>query len=193
MRKDFYESKTTYTSKEEKDSNIEWEKLNSQMVPKLLMVINKKLKPEPVEIVFGFFILFFVLNFIAFYIMLIITEKPPVYFSFLFLGICFSFIVILFLAFVKPFIFPIKKSDIWIFRSKCTSVSIYHSGTNSRPYAYFNIGKEKNIMIKIKRIESIKKEPVGKEYIFYKFNDRKKSPWRAVSLKEFNQAEKENF
>lgn len=163
---------------ERKDSRIKWDKADPDMAQRLLDAINRQLKPTVVVRFFAIIPFSGVAMFLAYYFLILLKENPPLLFSFVYLAICGAFLVFLFLAFIKPFLFPIKRRDIWTFHAKCTDVSFYNP-SRDHYFAYFQKGGG-HISLKITADECKKRLPVGKEYIFYKFNNRTGNRWCAI-------------
>lgn len=173
-----------FSRREEKDSRIKWEKVDSTMVPILLSAINQKSKPSIIGMVFAIIPFSFVAMFIAFYFLILKKENPSLLFSLFYLIVCVILLIIFSLVFIKPFLFPIKKQDIWIFHAKCTDVTFYRPN-NNHYFAFFQQGGD-HISIRITAHECKNKLPVGKEYIFYKFNNKRGNLWKAITAEMVN-------
>lgn len=83
----------------------------------------------------------------------------------------------------RPYMYPEKQTEIFIFRSKCfqigtSSRTTTSSKTNRGYYAFFNSKAGKiSMLIPYKEYVS---NPVGKEYIFYKFNNKTGNKWMNI-------------
>lgn len=86
----------------------------------------------------------------------------------------------------KSYLSPEKQAGIWIFRAKCSDMPDF--GAFDRDRRYYPIHFQKggaHICIYItaweyKQYKAGKMAFIGKEFVFYKFNDKTGNPWKAV-------------
>lgn len=179
-----------FHSREPKDSRIKWEKVPKEQSSAILKKINDDSKLSPIAVIFMMGSIGFIIMLSVFIFTLEPNDRPPIWFSAFFLLFCLFFLSILIIPIVQPYLFPIKNKDLWVFYAKCSDVSLYSAGSDRSHYcAYFQQGGI-HIALKITGYECREKIPVGKKYMFYKFNDRTKNPFRAIPVEE-NETDKE--
>ena len=170
-----------FSSVEGKDSRIKWEKADPDMAKKITAAIKNDVGRiklgigsaavfVPVVILVGLMTAFFFMT----------RETPaPLFFSVPFVsGGCALFVIALWRCIkLLPYFYPEKQTDVWAFQAKCGEVCSSGIGSDERYYATFQKGGG-HISLDLGWCNE--PELVGKEFIFYKFNERCGNRWAAV-------------
>lgn len=175
---------------EEKNSRIQWEKADPDTAQKLVSAINKNshgIVSAKIARVVVFFPGVILLVLLAGYLNLIKNNYARLVFDIeLFFYILYGALIVFFSVFMlrryikfRPYLYPEKQPDIWIFRAKCGDISRSGMRSDETYYANFQKGGG-HICIRIQWFE-YKANPTGKEYIFYKFNDHTGNRWAAIA------------
>lgn len=183
---------------EKKDSRIKWTKVDPLTVQKLKMAIIARKKADRLPIWLTIYI-GMILNSFAFlvlgiFLLLAKERNTPYWISGVFISAFAIFYLVVIISIIreKNHIYIKKQSDIWIFRAKCAE-AFEGTTTSSMPklsssnsgrtayYAWFNKGGDR-FRIEISKLE-LDSRPVGEEYIFYKFNDRRGNQWMGIPTK----------
>ena len=185
-----------FSATEKEDSRIKWEKADSVTAGKLALAINKYssgLVTAKVARILVFFPAVIWLILLVLYITLLaehilqsgISSELVFYLVFgaaiVFLGILLLTRYIRF----RPYLYPEKQPDIWIFRAKCSDAGTHGMGSDMSYHAYFQKGGG-HIAIRITGYE-YKLNPTGKEYLFFKFNDRTGNRWAAIPAEKLDE------
>ena len=170
-----------FSSVEERGSRIKWIKADPDMARKLAAAIKNDAGPIPMFIgrinVFAPLVILIGLLTAFFYMT---KETPaPLFFSIPFVSAGCVFFVLFLWRGIKllPYFYPEKQADIWIFRAKCGEVYSSGIGSDERYYATFQKGGG-HISLDLGWCNE--PELVGKEFIFYKFNDKCGNRWTAI-------------
>lgn len=180
---------------EQPDSRIKWEVADSITTKKLCEAIRKKNYGKIGRVIVYLPFVFLVTIFCMFLFVLVSNfiqlQNEGSQSEWIFV-ICFATVSLLgFLVFfiflvrnyrkTIPYLYPEKQKNIWIFSATCSDVTPYYvSGDTEHYSAYFQKGGI-FIAIRITGYECKNKIPVGKEYLFYKFNDNTGNQWAAIS------------
>lgn len=177
------------------DSRIKWEVADPITTKKLCEAIRKKnygkvgrvivyLPFVVLVTIFCMFLFVLVLNFIR---LQNEGSKSEWLFVICFATVSLLFFLLLFVFLVRnhrkeiPYLYPEKQKNIWVFSATCSDVTPYHLSGNKEHYsAYFQKGGI-FIAVRITGYECKNKTPVGKEYLFYKFNSNTGNQWTAIS------------
>lgn len=174
---------------EEADSRIKWEQADADVARKLAAAINKKslgLASAKVARVVVFLPGIILLELWAGFTYLLISNflriVGTVEIIFYIIGgaaLVFSSIFLLtrYIKF-RPYLYPERQPDIWTFRAKCSGIRTSGQGSDKLYYADFQKGGV-HICIRLQAFE-YKANPTGKEYIFFKFNNRTGNRWTAI-------------
>ena len=181
---------TRYFSRvEEKGSRIKWEKADPVICEKLRTAIRHDVSGFERSTVFIPVVI--PIGLVAIFLFAAVKMDPPIWFSVPYISAGVLFFLFLLMNRMKalPYLYPEKQQSIWIFRAKCSNVTAFHMSRNSfdgsfseeidrflQNHACFQRGGV-HISIPLRDRES---SPVGKEYIFYKFNVRCGNRWAAV-------------
>lgn len=173
---------------EEKNSRIKWEQADANTALKLSLAINKyshgivSAKVSRIVVFFpGVILLMLLGGFLYFlgnnYSQLVAAEI--VFYILYALAIVFfaRHFLVSYIKF-RPYLYPERQPCIWIFYAKCSDIRASGIGSDEHYYAHFQKGGG-HISISITGWE-YKMNPTGKEYIFYKFNDRTGNRWAAI-------------
>ena len=169
-----------YGRAEKDDSQIKWEKADPTTAEKLRAVSRRQSMHGGV---WGWVIisLFGIIS-VRLFLFLFFELKAPLYFavpvmtvSLIFIGI-FLFSVLM----QNPGLHRKMYPNVWIFHSKCGSIINYIPSQRSigTGMGVFHKGGQK-IYLDVSG-DGYKSDPVGKDYIFYKFNERRGNAWQAV-------------
>lgn len=161
---------------EPKDSRIKWEKADDDLAKKIISASNYNLNKFNRILIFRIFPAFFTLLCGAFFSLIMLKSGIPIWAIICILAL---FLLVSFKVFYSESFLSNKKREVWVFKAKCTDVSVYMPGKNSYDSAYFQKGGI-FIGIHITAYECSNKIPCEKMYIFYKFNDKKGNIFRAV-------------
>lgn len=181
-----------FYSIEEENSRIKWEKADKATAKKLRSAIKNpqiyKLKstrgigPSIIFLIFPILLLLFYLFLIAesqpFYMHIVVVCAVSFFF--------FTYLITRYLKTPPRPRFNLENYDIWIKRAKCTDIFTSGIGSDEQYFAAFNIGRV-HVSLRLYRFQ-YKANPVGEEYIFFKFNNKHGNPWQAVSTNDI-----ENF
>ena len=174
---------------EKKDSRIKWERADVDTAKKLASAIHKNsygtamIMVARIVVLFPFAILLTILVMFLGLLKInyarIVNDTEIVVYIFYAACILF-FLVFLVIRYMKmrPYLYPARQKRMWIFRTKCASTSVSGMRRNDY-YANFQRGGD-HICIQIQWPE-YQANPKGKEYIFYKFNDRVGNRWAAIA------------
>jgi len=164
---------------EGKNSRIEWEKADTVFAEKLRAAIRRDSAFGTLfgRIVVGAMVLFPLL-FVVFFLVEL-RKSAPFYFAIPFLSVPGFFIgIFLFGALMQvPFLHRKVYPNIWIFHSKCVQYTRTNSPRGVDTAAFHKSGQKIYVAL---HGEGYKFDPVGKDYIFYKFNDRRGNRWQVV-------------
>ncbi len=172
-----------FTHTETEDSRIQWTKADAITARKLAHAIrnNAGLTPRG----FGRILLFLpVLAPIAILMIfwkIVQVNPPPLWLTVIVLSagtLMFAGILTACIRYL-PYVYPEKQSDIWIFRAVCSDIFASGPSSDALCFAAFQQGGG-HIRIEITYRE-YKANPTGKEYIFYKFNERRNNRWAAIA------------
>lgn len=181
---------------EQKDSRIKWELADAETSRKLILALGKNtygLRGLGVRLVIFFPVAILMALLVGFVYMLIqnfqrIAGTVESVFYALYAAAIAFFSVFLLIQYIKmrPYLYPERQPGIWIFRAKCSDINLIMRGTSDtqRYYAYFQKGGG-HISIPIQWSEH-QANPRGKEYVFYKFNDRTGNRWAAIAAHELD-------
>ena len=173
---------------EEKNSRIKWEKADPVTKQKLSAAINKySFDSVPIKVVRVLVFtpsLFILVPLIIFLSQIKNSDTPLVvsiivYASLAFFAIVFLNIYIKF----RPYLYPERQPDIWIFQAKCDGryACVGRNGEDFEREVYFANFQKAGGRMRIKISEhEYESNPIGKKYIFYKFNDRCGNRWAAI-------------
>lgn len=173
-----------FTSIEEKDSRVKWEKADVLTAEKLKAAIKSRqiytLRSVRGSGVSSIFLVFPVLLLLFYFF--VIAETQPFYVHI----IVVSALSIFFFGYLIRFIkhpprpsFNFKNRDIWIKRAKCNDLFISGTGSDKKYLAAFQMGTV-HVCLRM-RLFQYQVNPVGEEYIFFKFNKQYGNTWEAVS------------
>jgi hypothetical protein len=177
-----------FTHVEPKDSRIKWTKADPDMVRKIAAAMERNAGIVPLstgrKIIIP--ILFLPLTMLYFFHMVTKNTEAPLWFSVPYIAAAILFFALFIGRYVKniPYMYPEKRSDIWIFQAKCQEISTDYDRDHF--FASFNKGGG-FIQIRISHQE-YDLNPVGKTYIFYKFNDKFGNPWNAILEEKMEKA-----
>lgn len=178
---------------EPKNSTINWSKADPITKKRLTDVLVKKNKvARIVGNLFFFLVIGAILFVIGYCIDLAIKNQDIIVFYLIIilfgcilLGVCIY-------GYIKgrPYMYPEKQSEIWIFRTKCSRIGessryTLRDETNHGYFAFFN-SKAGQICMLIPYAEYIS-NPVSKEYIFYKFNNRTGNRWTNIAAEKVDE------
>ncbi|MFV0400584.1 MAG: hypothetical protein ACK5LX_08195 [Oscillospiraceae bacterium] len=177
-----------FSAVEKKDSRIKWATADALTAQKLAAAINKTshgLVTAKAARIVVFFPAVLLLSFLVGYIILVQGSPTPLAFSILFILAVLFFSAHFLIGYIKfrPYLYPERQPGIWIFRAKCSDIAT-RGAHNEYHYAFFDKGGG-HIQIKISR-RVYDSNPVGKVYIFYKFNDRPGNRWAAIAAEELD-------
>ena len=183
----------TYTFKnsvnsEPKDSRIVWEKADPGTAERLRAAIRRSSAfGHPLGRILTLPLLLFPLFFLAFYF-LGLKDEAPLAFSVVFITVPLIFIGVFIYGYLEqvPSLHQRQHPEIWTFGAKCVTIRNYAPSHRDECIAEFHKGGKK-IYLRLYGDE-YKFEPVGKEYIFYKFNEQRGNRWRAVRAELLEQA-----
>jgi|GEM_PF-1659267 len=184
---------TRYFSRvEAKDSRIKWEKADAATCDKLLAVIRNDVSGFARCTVFA--PIFVPIGLLALFLFAAVRVTPPLVFSVSYVcgGVAFFLLLLVNRIRELPYLYPEKQRNIWIFRAKCADITAFSrarqyssdgSFTESfdrflQNHACFQKGGM-HIAIPLPEGEC-GSDLVGKEYVFYKFNERRGNRWVAV-------------
>lgn len=172
----------------EENNNIEWEKADDITTAKLTIAIKKYNGFPPATIANTMFLIptvFLLCVLVATAVEALkipVSESFPLYIIGVFLpGLILSALFINYVK-IKPYLYPEKQSTIWIYRTKCFRRETSDRRYTVSPSGYFALFNSKGGQIHIAISQNeYDSNPVGKQYIFYKFNDRIGNPWKVIA------------
>ena len=172
-----------FSKVEEKNSRIKWAKADPITKQKLSVAINKYSHGLVSARVAR--VLVFIPSIVLLVLLIIFLSKvknsntPLVVFIIFFVTLTFFTIFFLIESIkFRPYLYPERQHDIWIFRARCEGRSTFGQGSDEVYFATFQKGGG-HISIRISGYE-YDSNPIGTEYIFYKFNDRCGNQWAAI-------------
>ena len=181
---------------EQKHSRIKWEIADAETARSLAAAIQKYsyglVNAKVARVVVftpGVLLLVILVGFLSLLIRNYsrIVGSIEIYFYIFYLVAIVFFAVFLLVRYIKfrPYLYPERQPCIRIFRAKCASLSTRGMRRNDY-YANFQKGGG-HICIRIEWHE-YDANPTGKEYIFYKFNDRTGNRWTAIASDKLSEA-----
>lgn len=182
---------------EEANSNIKWEQADADTARKLATIINKNIHglisakvARIVMFILGAILLVLWIGFLHLLMnnFLRIVSSIEIIFYVIF-GASIAFFSIFALTRyikVKPYLYPDKQPCIWVFHAKCTGIRVSGPRSDKLYYADFQKGGG-HICIRLQPFE-YKANPTGKEYIFFKFNNRTGNRWAAIPAEQLEEA-----
>jgi len=172
---------------EPKDSRIEWEKLDSDTTRRLLAAIRKdNALGTPIGRIIVTAIFFFPISMLVFLIREFSSTNTPFLLTIPFLAPLIIIITIFIIGYLQqiPWIHEKIHPNIWVFHSKCNTIRNYNPSHHNNCIAEFH-KRGKKIYLHLLGDE-YKSDPVGKDYIFYKFNNRTGNYWKAIQARKLD-------
>ena len=180
------------TNVEPESSRIEWEKADPITAKKLAGALKKNSAPAWLVNLLLSFPTAFLLYFLVACVIMASKSSFPEIIALCILGIFPACLFLGILAYkyleMRPYLYPEKQAELWIFRTKCSRVAISGSRHSSRTqdyFAYFN-SKAGKISIRIPYKE-YNLNPVGKEYIFFKFKNQTGKRWTNIAAEKLDE------
>lgn len=169
---------------EKKGSPVKWDKADPSTAKKIAAAIKSKSATRFCEI-----LLFTSTVFLLYVVVGCVIEASKVSFPeslvLYLLGVFLPCLILCLLKYKyskeRPYLYPERQAVIWIYRTTCCGRKLSGGRYTSHSlgyYAYFN-SKGGQIHIPISQ-EVYDSNPVGKKYIFYKFNNRTGNRWAAI-------------
>ena len=196
-----------FSSVEKKDSRIKWEKADSATAEKLRVAARNKVSSvERITVFLPVFTPMVVLVVFFFMtkemILSILSSNPDIPVGIIVSVFVLVFSVVILIDCIKklPYLYPEKQQNIWVFRAKCSDVATFNMirhfdrGENGftaefdrylQNHACFQKGGV-HIAIPLSSDEN-ESNLIGKEYIFYKFNEGCGNRWQAVQADKLDE------
>lgn len=181
---------------EEKNSRIRWEVADADIAPRLAAAINKNshglINAKAARVIVfipGLILLAITAGFVRLFVRNFerLFQGVEIYIYLFFALAIVFFGVFLLRRYIKfrPYLYPERQQTIWIFRAKCSDTHISGMTSDQSYYANFQKGGG-HICIRLQWSE-YQANPVGEEYIFFKFNDRTGNRWAAIAAKKLDE------